>query len=58
MNQELFEQRLTELQKQEQITILQLEEIRVLQQAYVNSIKQAKKAAEESTGAEVVEDKK
>jgi|LakMenEpi03Aug12_release.lakeMendotaPanAssembly.Ray.scaffolds.fasta_scaffold3897395_1 hypothetical protein len=58
MNQELFEQRLTELQKQEQITLLQLEEIRVLQQAYSNSIEQAKKAAADATGAEVVEEKK
>ena len=58
MNQELLEQRLAELQKQEQITLLQLEEIRVLQQAYSNSIEQAKKAAEDATGAEVVEEKK
>lgn len=58
MNQEFLEQRLAELQKQEQNTLRQLEEIRVLQQAYSNSIEQAKKAATEATGAEVVEEKK
>jgi hypothetical protein len=58
MNPELFKQRLAELEKQEQITLLQLEEIRVLKQAYQNSIEQAEKAAAEATGAEVVEEKK
>jgi hypothetical protein len=58
MNQELFEQRLAELDKQEQIALMQIEEIRVLKQAYQNSIEAAKKAAAEATGAEVVEETK